>query len=227
MDEEQEDPVVSHQGGADARPVQPGSSDLDLRAVLIESQQLGFLGPGPVDAHVQHAAGFVAVVGHPPEILDLGSGGGLPGLVLARALPGTKVVLLDAMERRCRFLERAVDQLDLGDRVAVECGRAEELARRTDLRGRFAAVVTRSFGAPAVTAECAAGFLRSPGGRLLVSEPPDDEQRWPEEGLSALSLRLAERRSGDGWTVQVLELVGELDERYPRRTGVPAKRPLF
>ena len=88
-------------------------------------------------------------------------------------------------------------------------------------------MVTRSFGAPAVTPECAAGFLRSPGGRLLVSEPPDDEQRWPEEGLSALSLRLAERRSGDGWTVQVLELVGELDERYPRRTGVPGKRPLF
>jgi 16S rRNA (guanine527-N7)-methyltransferase len=226
--EEQQHQATPPAGGDPSIALHGESSDAALLAVLAESQQLGFLGPGPVAAHVTHASGFVSVVRTADEVLDLGSGGGLPGLVLARAFPDTRWVLLDAMERRCRFLERAVQQLGLDGRVEVECGRAEVLARREDLRGRFPLVVTRSFGAPAVTAECAAGFLRPSGGRLVVSEPPDSAaDRWPAEGLARLSLRAVERVAGPGWTVQVLELHGELEERYPRRTGVPAKRPLF
>lgn len=203
-------------------------ADPILSELLTQSQQFGFLGPGPVDAHVRHALGFLSVVGEPDRLLDLGSGGGLPGLVLARALPRTELVLLDAMERRCRFLERAVLELGVQDRVTVECGRAEELARRDGLRGSFPVVVTRSFGAPAVTAECAVGFMAPEGGCLVVSEPPEQEQdRWPERGLAELGLRPGARRTGDGWTLQVLQLDGRTDDRFPRRTGVPAKRPLF
>ena len=79
-----------------------------------------------------------------------------------------------------------------------------------------------------MTAECAAGFLRIPHGRLVVSEPPEpDPARWPAEGLARLGLRAVERHVGAGVTVQVLEAVSPLDDRFPRRTGVPAKRPLF
>jgi 16S rRNA (guanine527-N7)-methyltransferase len=208
------------------QPARP--EDSVLSSLLVQSQELGFLGPGPVDAHVRHASGFLSVVGEPDCLLDLGSGGGLPGLVLAQALPTTQLVLLDAMERRCRFLERAALELGIDDRVTVECGRAEELARRVDLRGRFPIVVTRSFGAPSVTAECAVGFLRPDGGRLIVSEPPEHEaDRWPELGLAQLGLAALERAAGDGWTMQVLRLDGHVDDRFPRRTGVPTKRPLF
>lgn len=199
-----------------------------LLEVLEDSRAAGFIGPGPITAHVLHARVFLEAGDLTGPVMDLGSGGGLPGLVLALARPGTEFTLLDAMERRCRFLVAAIDRLELGDRVKVVCGRAEELAHSAALRGRFPIVVSRSFGAPAVTAECAVGFLAGPGARLLVSEPPSsDPQRWPADGLELLGLRVGPRVVRPGGSVQVLERTGDLPPRLPRRVGVPAKRPLF
>lgn len=207
-----------------------------LSAVLEESQARGFLGPGPVEAHVVHARGFAAspVVGTPQRFLDLGSGGGVPGLVLAMLVwPSAEVVLLDAGERRCEFLAWAAVELGVADRVAVRRGRAEEAGRDAALRGGFDLVVARSFAGPGVTAECSAPFLQV-GGRLVVSEPPATEAgdgvpeapRWPVEGLAELGLRPLARWASP-FTYQALEQVTPCPQRYPRRTGVPAKRPLF
>ena len=106
-------------------------------------------------------------------------------------------------------------------------GRAEELARRADLRGRFDLVVARGFGPPAVTAECGAGFLVV-GGRLVVSEPPGGRpDRWPAEGLAPLGLEPGRRSRRAGASYQVLRQATACPDRYPRRVGIPAKRPLF
>lgn len=221
--------MVDEQDDHDGAPVGPQGTvdDSELIAVLEESRALGLLGPGPIEPHILHARTFLTALGTSVELLDLGSGGGLPGLVLARARPDLTLVLVDAMERRCRFLERATEQLGLATRVSVECGRAEELARREDLRGRFPVVVTRSFGPPAVTAECGVGFLTS-GGRLLVSEPPvRDPGRWPSAGLAQLGLELGELMEGPSGAVQVVRFTGALEDRFPRRVGIPAKRPMF
>lgn len=194
-----------------------------LLAQLERARQLGFLGPGPVDAHVRHSQVFLrAVAGVTGTVVDLGSGGGVPGLVLAVARPDLHLVLADAMAKRCRFLAEAVTALHL-DAEVVE-GRAEDLGRSAS-RGQVDAVVARSFGPPAATAECAAPLLR-PGGILVVSEPPEGPPRWPAEGLAALGLARATRVT-DGATVQVLEQVQPCPERFPRRVGVPTKRPLF
>lgn len=162
-------------------------------------------------------------------MLDLGSGGGLPGLVLATYHPELDLTLLEARQRACRFLREAVATLEMA-RVAVVEARAEDAARRPDLRGSFDAVVARSFGPPAVTAECAVGFLR-PGGRLVVSEPPGDEERaaadrWPPPGLDELGLSPPEAGGGPGASFVVMEKTRS-DDRWPRRVGVPAKRPLW
>jgi 16S rRNA (guanine527-N7)-methyltransferase len=159
------------------------------------------------------------------RVLDLGSGGGVPGLVLAEARPELAVVLLDATRRRCRFLREAVAELDLGGRVEVVEERAESAARRPELRERIDVVVARSFGPPPVTAECAVGFLRV-GGRLVVSEPPDRAERWAEDGLEALGLTPAEHAGGPGASFAWFEKQ-RADERWPRRVGIPAKRPLW
>ena len=82
--------------------------------------------------------------------------------MLATDRPELELTLLEARQRACRFLREAVESLGLAGVVVVEA-RAEEAARRADLREAFDAVVARSFGPPAVTAECAVGFLR-PGG---------------------------------------------------------------
>lgn len=203
-----------------------------------------------LDSQVAHALGFAAVVedvlgGHPLGFLDLGSGGGLPGLVLAWRWPGSAAVLLDANRRRCLGLEAAAADLGWRGRVEVVCARAEQ-AGRSGLRGSQGLVVSRSFGRPAVTAECAAPLLEV-GGVLVVSEPPDldrspgsggqsdDERgdaaaagsdRWPAGPLMELGLRRLGRRV-HGFTYQVLVQEQSCPERYPRRVGIPAKRPLY
>lgn len=200
-----------------------------LEEVLEEARALGFLGPGPVAGHVEHAIGFVQAVGepHPDRVVDLGSGGGLPGLVAVSAWPGARVVLLDASERRTSFLARAARALELDDRVVVAHARAEDVGRDPGWRGRAEVVLARSFGPPAVTAECAAPLL-AVGGRLVVSEPPGEEvERWPEAPLEALGLQPAGRLEQAFSRFQVLRQERPCPERFPRRVGVPAKRPLF
>lgn len=203
----------------------PAGSDGPLLEQLARSRTLGFLGPGAVDDHVRHAQGFLrALEGLSGLVVDLGSGGGVPGLVVARARPDLRLVLLDAMAKRCRFLETSVGVLGLQDRVTVVEGRAEDVGRGP-LRASADVVLARSFGSPAVTAECAAPLLRV-GGRLIVSEPPDPAERWPAAPLADLGLQPS-GREGSGPTVQVLEQLMPCPDRYPRRVGIPAKRPLF
>ena len=209
--------------------------DTRLIEVLERSRGLGFLGPGSVRVHVDHAAGFAAGTGRwPAQFLDLGSGGGVPGLVLARWWPESQAVLLDARERRCSFLREAVRELDLDGRVVVVWARAEEAGHRDYLRGAFDLVVARGFGPPAVTAECGAPFLRV-GGMLAVSEPPHDGDtggpgdpsgRWPARWLARLGLAVGPSWT-DGFRYQALDQVEPCPERYARNPGVPVKRPLF
>jgi 16S rRNA (guanine527-N7)-methyltransferase len=203
----------------------PDGADQRLVAVLERARELGFLGPGPIEAHLANAAAFARVCGTPPvRALDLGSGGGVPGLVLASSWAASTWVLLDAMVRRCAFLRGAVAELGLAERVRVIEDRAERTGREEAWRGTFDLVTARSFARPAVTAECAAPFLRV-GGTLLVSEPPDEPDRW--EGVALLGL---EDRGlvGDRDThIRVLAQVAPCEQRYPRRVGVPEKRPLW
>jgi 16S rRNA (guanine527-N7)-methyltransferase len=143
--------------------------------------------------------------------------------VLAERWPDARWVFLDSNARRTAFLETAVGELGLTDRVRVVTDRAERAARVEEFRGAFDLVVSRSFGPPAVTAECACGFL-AVGGRLVVSEPPDDAgERWPDGPLGDLGL--ADR--GRMGAVRLLEQLTLSSARFPRRTGVPAKRPLW
>jgi len=252
---------------AEAGPGAAAGIDPRLRAVLVEAQARGLVGAVPLDEQVAHSLGFAASfrASHPPgnaggsddlgahrtpsRWLDLGSGGGLPGLALALTWPTSQAVLLDAGERRAAFLGEAVDVLGLRSRVDVVRARAEDAGRAPALRGSFDLVVARSFGPPPVTAECAAPFLQV-GGLMIVSEPPDDVMagvsrvptaadgarvggapvtspgRWPAAALAQLGLEpLYAFRTAFGY--QVLRQVHLCPERYPRRAGIVAKRPLY
>jgi 16S rRNA (guanine527-N7)-methyltransferase len=199
---------------------------LSLEAVLEQSRAFGHLGPGPVSDHLRNAEAFVACLGDntTTRLLDLGSGGGLPGLVIARAFPSTEIVLLDARERRCEFLRWAAEELDASN-ISVLWDRSERVAQDPSYRSSFDVVTARSFGPPAVTAENAAGFIRE-GGRLLVSEPPEPRV-WDRQGLSLLGMTVGRlEKTGDS-SIQVILQERACDPRYPRPVGVPAKRPLF
>jgi 16S rRNA (guanine527-N7)-methyltransferase len=197
-----------------------------LGAVLTAAQQRGYVGPGPVDTHIDRALDLADATPVPTgPALDLGSGAGLPGLPLALAWPQTTWFLLEGSTKRAQFLGEAAVQLGVSDRVAVVAERAEE-AGHGRLRGRCDLVVARSFGAPAVTAECGAPFLE-PGGRLVVTEPPGGvPERWDRDGLAILGLRPGDRFTGRT-SFQTLIQDRPCPDRYPRRVGVPARRPLF
>jgi 16S rRNA (guanine527-N7)-methyltransferase len=197
-----------------------------LLDVLDRARRLGVLGPGPVVDHVVHAAGFVEALDGLPGgsvVLDLGSGGGIPGLVIAEARPDLRLVLLDSLERRVVLLDEAVDAMGWTGRVETVLARAEDVGRRSEWRGVIDAVTARSFGPPAAVAECAAPLLRIDG-VLIVSEPPDLPDRWPAGGLAILGLRDEGVLAS---TMRTLRQVTTCPENYPRRVGVPAKRPLF
>ncbi len=90
------------------------------------------------------------------------------------------------------------------------------------------------FGQPSVTAECAVPFLKV-GGVLLVSEPPstqvragidEDSIRWPREGCAKLGL-IVESKTALPYSFIQLRLTEPCPDRYPRRNGVPGKKPLF
>lgn len=194
-----------------------------LAPVLDAARRTGAVGPTADEDHIAHALRFAAAVAPPPSFVDLGSGGGLPALVLLLAWPAARGVLVEASHRRAAALLEAVAALDLAARVEVCPDRAEDVARAAVHRGRHAVVTARSFSSPAVTAECAVGFL-APGGHLLVSEPPGSVgQRWPADGVASLGLVLEGVREG----IAVLRALGEPADRWPRRAGIPAKRPAF
>ena len=163
----------------------------------------------------------------PTTAADLGSGAGLPGLPLALLFPASHWLLIEAGRRRAAFLRHAAAVLGVEARVEVLEERAEVTGRRPDVRHHLDLVVARSFGPPAVVAECAAPLLR-PGGRAVVSEPPEnDPTRWPAAGLELVGMAQGPVVEASGARFQIVEQHQLCDDRFPRRTGVPGKRPLF
>jgi len=202
-----------------------------LFRALEESRARGFLGPGPIEPHLEHAQGYrdawsTLSTEPPTHWMDLGSGGGLPGLYLLSEwnTPGT---LLDAMIKRTSFLSEVLRWSGAPVNGSVRNGRAEELARDPELCDVFDLVVVRSFGPPATTAECAVRFTRD-GGYIIISEPPDSDggRRWDPAGLALLGLE-AVAVVEKGPTYQILRKITPTPDAYPRRIGTPAKRPLF
>lgn len=204
------------------------------RDALEAGRRAGFIGDAPVDDQLAHALGFAAVVAHvsddpPTVVVDLGSGGGLPALVLVEWWSESQFVLVEAHERRAEFLRHAIETSGAGRRVTILHERAEVVGQEPTWRGTCDVVTARSFGKPAVTAECAAPLLRV-GGLLVVSEPPadGDRERWPAAGCAELGLEpLQAVRVGGRFGYQVLVQRTTCSDRYPRRTGIPGKRPLF
>ena len=201
-----------------------------LRA-LEESRARGFLGPGPIEPQILHAEGFAISweerFPNPPiSFLDLGSGGGLPGLVLLERW-GCRGLLIDSMLKRVNFLREVLEWPHAPENGEALLGRSESIARNSAMEGSFDLVTARSFGPPAVTAECAARFLRI-GGVLVTSEPPNDDEtgRWDDDGLAVVGL-VSEGRVRHGAAYQVLTKVNETPPEFPRDIGVPRKKPLF
>ena len=157
--------------------------------VLAESQRLGFLGERPIDEVVGHARGFVeALDGVDGTVVDLGAGGGVPGLVIAHDRPDLLLTMVDRRAKRTDFLERMIRRLRWSERVEVIADDVDVVINRS--RAAFGAAVARGFGPPDVTLSFASQLVR-PGGRIVISEPPSGD-RWSPDLLAELGVRRVE-----------------------------------
>jgi 16S rRNA (guanine527-N7)-methyltransferase len=186
----------------------------------------------PAEARDVHIADSLAglevpAVKEAARIADLGSGAGLPGLVLAIARPEAEVVLVESVGKKCTWLERTVDALGLAN-VRVVCARAEDLAEAP-----FDVVTARALASLSVVCEYAAPLLRE-GGALVAWKGAVDA-REDSDGLHAanvLGLEREEVRAVEPYpgsqrrTLHVFRKIRPTPEMYPRRAGMAAKRPL-
>ena len=165
-----------------------------LQAVLGEAQRVGALGRAPINEVIRHAIAFLHAL--PPlthTCVDLGTGAGVPGLVLAVARPELQVTLVDRREKRTDALHRAVRSLGIEANTEIVCAEVETLLANPSWRGRFDAAVSRGFGPPAFTLATSSTFVRS-GGVVVISEPPVDlPSRWSEELLRSADVTSWER----------------------------------
>ncbi|MGI9604985.1 MAG: RsmG family class I SAM-dependent methyltransferase [Acidimicrobiales bacterium] len=196
-----------------------------VEELLREGVRAGQFG-GELEPHGEHAMGFLLFSGDlSGHVVDLGSGAGLPALVLAEACPDTSWTLIERRTSRAELLRRAVRRLGFADRVIVLDDDAGVVGW-ADLRGSADFVTARSFGPPTDTAEVGAPLLAI-GGSLIVSEPMDStiEERWPPAGVARCGLTAAETwQTPRGRYLRLERQAGDLDH-LPRRGA--RKSPLF
>lgn len=174
--------------------------------------------------HVEDALTALPFLGEGP-VVDVGSGGGSPGIPLAAARPDLRFDLLEATGKKCAFLRRWANEFS---NVEVVCARAEDYAAGAG-RDAYGTALARALASPPVAVEWCLPLVR-PGGRLilLTTDAAILERRSAvaAEELagrldSAVSVLDAERRR-----LLVFAKTGTTPERFPRRPGVARKRPL-
>ena len=165
------------------------------------------------------------------RILDLGSGGGFPGLPIAAALPGAAVTLLEPIRKKTAFLQTVVDATGLAERVAVVTGRAEELAAEPTRRGTWSVVTARAVASTADLAELAFPLLES-GGVLIAWKRGDlgAELAAARRALHALgggALDVHDVAIGGlaGHRLVTIRRTGRVPDGYPRDPAARRRRP--
>jgi 16S rRNA (guanine527-N7)-methyltransferase len=183
----------------------------------------------PSDELIADSLVLLEHLGEGEKVVDVGSGGGLPGLPLKIVRPSLRVTLVEADQAKAAFLVRACAALGLRD-VEVLARRAEEVGRDALYRESFDVAVARALAPMPVLVELCLPLVRV-GGRLLAQKTETEDLDAAARAIDALGGALsrvvgapsAARRSG---TVVIVDKVRPTPAAYPRRPGVPSRRPL-
>lgn len=167
------------------------------------------------------------------EILDLGTGGGFPGLALAIVYPKMQFTLVDATEKKIAAVAEMAKSLGLKN-VSTVAARAEELARDKQHREQYDRVVARALAGFATLLEYCMPFVK-PDGLFIAYQGPELIEQWQQyedvaETLSSHLIACETAVLPDEEQSQrcfvVVEKTGKINTAYPRRTGLPKKKPL-
>ena len=166
------------------------------------------------------------------SVIDVGTGAGFPGIPLKIVFPSLKLTLLDSLNKRINFLNTVVDELGLADVSAIH-GRAEEYGRDVVYRESFDLCVSRAVANLSTLSEFCLPFVKV-GGYFVSykSEKADIEYIEAKNAINLLSggnVRIEDVIITDTDLTRKMVLIEKLspiDDKYPRRAGIPLKKPL-
>jgi len=175
----------------------------------------------------------VQASGHPaPRLVDIGTGGGFPGVPLAIALPHLQVALVDATAKKVGYLQTVAADLRLAGVTATQ-SRAEELGHDPAWRGRFDLATARAVASLPALMELVGPLLRVGGVAFFPKGPRLPEER--ADGAHAAAqvgarirevVELPHDPAEQVTNLVVVDKIAPTPARYPRRTGLPAREPL-
>ncbi|ABW27431.1 16S rRNA (guanine(527)-N(7))-methyltransferase RsmG [Acaryochloris marina] len=184
------------------------------------------------DSSIQRQVSFSVDHSHPLKVIDIGTGGGFPGLPIAIIKPTWRITLLDSTQKKLAFLQQVNAELGL-ENVETCCDRAENLGQQSPYRESFDLAVIRAVGPASVCAEYALPLLALQGYAVLYRGQWTAEE---QEGLVAATSKLG----GELIAVSPVKMphsqgirhciylrkIKTTDPKFPRRVGVPARKPL-
>lgn len=183
----------------------------------------------PADELIEDCLVLVPYLSDATTLVDVGSGGGLPGLPLKIMVPALHVTLVEADSGKAAFLTQASGRLGLSG-VRVIGRRAEDAARDATMREAFDVAVARALAPMQVLAELCLPFVRI-GGRLLAQKTRDEDLGPAARAIELLGggparVHPAPSRARSAGVVVAVDKIASTPDAYPRRAGVPSRRPL-
>lgn len=171
------------------------------------------------------------VPNEPIRILDIGAGAGFPSLPMKIIFPSLEVTIIDSLNKRIQFLNLLADELKL-EKVNFYHGRAEDFGQNKHFRQQFDIVTARAVARMQVLAELTIPFL-SLNGKLIAlkASAADQELAEAQNALANLFAQILETKNyhlpnGDSRNITVVQKKKETPKKYPRKAGMPAKKPL-
>jgi 16S rRNA (guanine527-N7)-methyltransferase len=197
-----------------------------LNLVLEQNKTMNLTGiTGMEEARIRHMEDSLSLLPLLPEepglsVIDVGAGGGFPGLPLKIARPDIKLTLLDATAKKVDFLRRSADALGLSDTAALH-GRAEIIAAKPPHRENYDIAVSRGVARLDILSELCLPFIKT-GGLMLAMKQDDSELPEAEEMIAALGGKAEDSyhytlSNGLRHTVICIRKISRTQDGYPRR----------
>ncbi|RCX15574.1 16S rRNA m(7)G-527 methyltransferase [Fontibacillus phaseoli] len=227
------------QRGIELTPVQLEQFEIYYRELVEWNEKMNLTGITERDqVYIKHfydsvTLSFYINIGEVQSLADIGSGAGFPGIPLKICFPHLKLTIVDSLNKRIHFLQNVVDKLGLSQ-VNLLHGRAEDLARKENLRDSFDLVTARAVARMSVLNEFCLPFTK-PGGTFaaMKGSDPGEEVREASKSLTELkgknlqSHHFSLPMENSDRHIILVKKIGPTPKKYPRKAGTPLKSPIL